>query len=179
MSENNLTKLPTKKRSHGIGDHPLYPTWKNMRYRCNRREHKHFHQYGGRGIRVCERWNNSFRDWLADMGERPEGRYSIDRINNERHYSCGKCQECLHNGWDANCKWSTQLEQTNNTKRNVLLTLNGKTQSLSQWAVELGIRRSTLQGRMVDGWSDRDVLTIPVEQNRGRFRLGHKYWQHQ
>ncbi len=174
----DIHSTPKKKRSHGIGDHPLYCTWKNMRYRCNRREHKYFYQYGARGVRVCQRWDVSFRDWLADMGERPEGRYSIERIDNLGHYSCGKCEECAQNNWTANCKWATQREQCNNIRRNVLLTLNGKTQSLSQWAVELDIRRSTLQGRMLTGWSDVDVLTTPVEQNRGHFRLGHKHWQH-
>lgn len=77
-------------------------SWKAMKQRCNNHNSGEYHRYGGRGIRVCRRWER-FENFLADMGERPEG-LSIDRINNDRGYC------------PSNCKWSTPKEQTNNRR---------------------------------------------------------------
>ena len=148
------TPLPPRpKRTVPVmSEHPLYDTWKQMRHRCNRPSHKMYPHYGGRGIKVCDRWNVSFRNFLADMGDKPSPAHSLDRINNDGDY----CPE--------NCRWATQTEQTNNTRRSHLLTLNGKTQTVSQWARELGVHRGLFFGRLKDGWSDYDTLTIPVEK---------------
>ena len=104
-----------------------------------------YKHYGGRGIGVCERWFN-FENFYADMGTRPQG-LSLDRMNNNDGYK------------PSNCRWATLIEQYNNTSRNVKITYNGLTLSISQWAERMGIKYRTLQGRINRGWSIEKSLT--------------------
>ena len=83
--------------------HPLYSTWSNMKGRCYNPNRPVYKYYGGRGIKVCDRWKNSFKLFLKDMGERPEG-CTLDRINNDGNYE------------PTNCKWSTTVEQNKNRR---------------------------------------------------------------
>lgn len=102
-----VADLPNRKEQDGRMNHPLYRTWKGMRARCNNPNFKQFADYGGRGIEVCERWNNvndGFWNFVEDMGERPDG-YTLDRIDPDGDY----CPE--------NCVWSDRLTQNNNTRR--------------------------------------------------------------
>ena len=87
-----------------------------MKQRCYNPNVEHYDRYGGRGITVCVGWRNSFEAFYTDMGPRPEPKssYSIDRIDNSGHYSCGHCTECTANGRPANGKWSTKSEQAQN-----------------------------------------------------------------
>ena len=137
------------RRKHGATGTPTYEAWKSMKKRCSNQENSDFPSYGGRGIQVCERWINSFPNFLEDMGERPENKSSIDRINNNGNYE------------PENCRWSTQKEQCNNKRNNVLLTHNGKTQSLTLWAEELGCTKSVLRARKSRTWSDEKTLSTP------------------
>lgn len=91
------------------GIKPTYWSWSAMMGRCYRKTNSKYKNYGARGIRVCERWKR-LENLIADIGERPPGR-TLGRLNNDGHYSCGKCPECVDNGWPANCKWSTAQEQ--------------------------------------------------------------------
>ena len=93
------------KTIHGLWKHPLYKTWADMKTRCYNTKDKYYKDYGGRGIKVCDRWIKSFPNFLQDMGERPTG-YSIDRINNDGNYE------------PSNCRWATNKEQQNNQRRN-------------------------------------------------------------
>lgn len=84
-------------------DNPEYNSWAGMRQRCNNPSNKDYGRYGGRGITVCERWND-FVLFLKDMGERPTTKHTIDRVDNDKGYS------------PKNCRWSTKKEQTHNSR---------------------------------------------------------------
>ena len=95
--KNRMTK-------HGLQGSTEYWSWQHMKQRCLNPKNKRFKDYGGRGIKVCSRWLNSFENFLEDMGPKPGPKYSIDRIENDGNYS------------PSNCKWSTVLEQNNNKR---------------------------------------------------------------
>jgi len=127
----------------------VYKAWHGMKQRCYNANHPNYHCYGGRGIIVCERWLESFEFFLEDMGNAPSGT-SIDRIDNSGNYEPG------------NCRWATRKEQAENTRRNVLMAYLGRTQLLSQWAHELGIKQNTIVYRLRRGWSHEKALSEPV-----------------
>jgi len=112
-----MTALVSKreKTRFGLSTGREYKSWRAMLYRCTREKDVRYHRYGGRGIKVCQGWND-FGNFLNDMGPRPEGR-TLDRIDNDGNYSCGHCEECLRQGWAANCRWATAKEQNNNQLR--------------------------------------------------------------
>lgn len=122
---------------HGKSKTSTHQIWKDIRRRCtnpNREDYKH---YGGRGISICKRWND-FNNFLADMGERPEG-LTLERIDNNGNYEPG------------NCKWATRKEQANNRRwdeRNVWIEYQGRKMILAHWSRELGIDRTTLTYRL-------------------------------
>lgn len=100
--------------THGRSKTAEHRSWVGMIGRCYDPNHKKHHRYGARGIVVCMRWRVSFTEFLADMGSRPGPNYSVDRRDNDGNYSCGKCEECVANGWPANCRWATREEQARN-----------------------------------------------------------------
>jgi hypothetical protein len=100
---------------HGMAKKREYFSWQDMKSRCYNPNTKYYEYYGGRGIKVCERWRNNFVEFYEDLGDRPEG-MSLDRKDSNGNYSCGKCPECLTNGWVANCQWATRKHQSVNTR---------------------------------------------------------------
>jgi len=104
-------------RTHGKCYTSIYNIWSGMKARCLNPQSVAYVHYGNRGITVCRRWVDSFENFYADMGERPSKAHSIDRIDNDKNYSCGHCADCKANGWTANCRWATATEQMNNTRR--------------------------------------------------------------
>jgi len=142
---------------HGMSGSPAYNSWAGIMRRCV--WEPEFDGYGGRGIRVCARWQ-AFEHFYADLGERPPNK-SIDRIDNDGHYSCGKCDECRTNGWTFNARWATPTEQMNNTRANKKFTHGGKTLSIAQWEQELGITTRALTGRLLRGWTFERAITTP------------------
>lgn len=136
--------------SHGMNGTPTYRSWQAMLTRCTNSNRAQFKDYGGRGIKVCERWLK-FENFLADMGERPDGT-TLDRFpNKDGDYEPG------------NCRWASRVEQNRNTRSNLQLTFCGKTQLAAQWADELGIKRYTLYARLNHyGWTVERALTTPV-----------------
>lgn len=134
---------------HGLYKHPLYNTWLNMVQRCTDPTRQNYPRYGGRGVTVCERWMD-VANFIADMGERPAG-FTLERIDNAKGYS------------PENCKWASTKEQALNKRQAHHLTLNGRTQTIREWADELHIKYSTLACRVdLYGWSDEKALTTPV-----------------
>lgn len=121
-----LSIASSTKHSHGHRNNRTYKTWVEMKMRCLNPTNHAYKDYGARGITVCDRWNNSFEEFLSDMGERPHGK-SLDRIDNNKGY----CPE--------NCRWATPKEQCNNRRSNFLMTLNGETKSLTEWGRYLDI----------------------------------------
>lgn len=123
-----------------------YTTWRAMITRCTNPKIKCWKHYGGRGITVCDRWLNSFDNFLDDMGEKPPG-MTIDRIDSDKGY----CKD--------NCRWATQAEQTRNRRSVLKITWNGKTQIAAEWADELGIPRDALYYRLRSGWTVERALS--------------------
>lgn len=95
---------------------PEYRAWAHARGRCHNATDKQHADYGGRGIAMCSRWSGSFLAFISDMGGKPTGHHSLDRTNNEGHYSCGRCSECDLMGWKQNCRWATPVEQARNRR---------------------------------------------------------------
>ncbi len=136
---------------HGKTGTREYRCWKIMKTRClNKNFHKH-PSYGGRGIGVCDRWIDSFENFLEDMGLCPESRTSIERINNNEGY------------FSDNCKWATNKEQANNTRTNLMITFRNKTQTLTQWCEELKRNYDTMRSRIFrKGWSVERAFIEPI-----------------
>lgn len=128
---------------------PLYPVWKSMVSRCTNPKNKSYKDYGAKGIRVCQRWMDSFHDFKSDMGPRPNG-YTIERRDSTKDYG------------PENCRWATWKEQQRNRTNNRMLTLNGESKSIAEWEELTGIHAGTIRSRLKYGWSDERALTTPA-----------------
>lgn len=135
----------------GRQKHPLYQTWRGMLKRCEKPSATGYQHYGGRGIRVCERWHN-FWKFVEDVGAKPGPEHQLDRTNNNGHYEPG------------NVQWSTSREQHKNTRRNTRLTVNGVTKIAADWAAEHGMPRSTFHNRLLRGWTPEQAVRTPIAQ---------------
>lgn len=139
-----------------------FRVWSGMRSRCTNPNTPNFKRYGGRGITVCDRWN-TFVNFLADMGEAPEGK-TLERVDNNAGYS------------KENCKWATPKEQANNRRNNTFLEFNGRRLNIERWAEEIGVPSNTLWMRINHGkWSIEKALTTPLDPYAGRFVTGRNY----
>ncbi len=128
-----------------------YSSWQAMKTRCTNPRSDQYPAYGGRGIRVAPAWLD-FRAFLADMGERPPGT-TIDRWPNvDGDYEPG------------NCRWATMREQENNKRNNVLVTHDGKTRTVAEWARETGIGYQTIRKRLLGGWTPAESLTLAISR---------------
>lgn len=136
-----------KTKRHGGTGTRLYRIWKAMKCRCNNPKIPQAHNYSGRGIKICDEWNDNFvefKKW-ALMNNYNE-HLSIDRIDNNGNYE------------PSNCKWSTRIEQGNNTRNNIYLTYKGEEYTLSEWARRLGINSKTINFRYNRGYSVEQIL---------------------
>src|SRR5262245_45006048 len=141
--------MPAKR--HGLTGTRIYAIWAAMLNRCRNSNVAEYKYYGGRGIKVCERWLN-FDNFLADMGAE-SGRIvgkTIERINNDGDYE------------PRNVRWATYRDQSRNKSNNRLLSFKGQTKILADWAADIGIHPSALIYRLdYKGWSIEKALTTP------------------
>lgn len=121
-----------------------YKSWRYMRDRI-------FNDPDYAGVVICDRWN-AFENFLADMGNKPEGK-TLDRIDNSKGYS------------PDNCRWATPIEQANNKTTNVFVSFSGTTLTIAQWATKLGIPYKTLYSRLyLYKWAIDKALTQPIRK---------------
>lgn len=141
VTTHGLTKKGAKK--------PLeYMTWVGLKNRCFNTKAKVYSDYGGRGITVCERWRESYESFLLDMGKKPVGDFSIDRIDNDKNYSCGQCNQCIKNEWSINCRWATDEQQASNKRNSFIIEYNGIKKTISAWGRELNTSSSVIKNRL-------------------------------
>ena len=160
----NLIKRQTKhSMALSTKRHPLYIVWKGMKARCLNPNEPSYPNYGGRGIAVCDEWLEfePFAKWAFENGY--DKSLEIDRIDNDKGYS------------PDNCRWATRSQNQLNKRNNHLITIKGKTKTLSEWSRESGISIHTICSRIRYGWNDDDLLK-PIGQydvsKRKREKLG-------
>lgn len=147
------------KRKHGrscSGD-ATYAAWCAMRSRCLNDSHESYPNYGGRGISICERWME-FANFLADMGDRPQG-MEIDRINNDGNYEPG------------NCRWATKKQQMQNRRTVINITIDGETLCIAEWARRMGVLHSGIRMRLVRGMNPTEAVMRPFRAHHRKAKV--------
>jgi len=137
-----------------------YAIWANMLYRCRTPTAPNFERYGGRGIRVCVGWL-TYEQFYADMGKRPSREHSLDRNDNDGHYSCGHCEECVEKGFDQNVIWATKEEQANNRSTCVYIEHDGERKTIAEWSRQICVSRNTIARRLKCGLPPQEILAKP------------------
>jgi hypothetical protein len=140
-----MASVTRQRERHGMKHTTEYYIWCHIKERCYSKKSKQYADYGGRGIYMDPQWRRSFLAFYGDMGPRPKG-YTIERKNNDGPYA----------SW--NCVWATRRQQSLNTRRNIRLTKDGRTQTVDEWAIEMGVPRSTLYSRIRRGWGLDRIL---------------------
>lgn len=149
LAKEVASKKQTKHSGFGTR---LYNVWDSMRQRCNNPKNKAYHNYGGRGVKICEEWNDylKFKEWAYangydEMAEK--GVCTLDRINNDGPYS------------PDNCRWCSMKQQSRNKRDTIIIDYQGETHSLKEWAEITGIQYATLWRRYSNGSSPEEILT--------------------
>lgn len=134
---------------HGLSDSKVYHVWHDMIDRCTNKSNEFYNDYGGRGIAICDEWMDLkiFHSWAINKGYKKG--LSLDRINNNEGYN------------PNNCKWSTMKEQGNNRRTNKLITINGITHTVTEWAELSGIRPETIFSRLRAKFKEEYLLLPP------------------
>jgi hypothetical protein len=144
-----MTKPPCRRN-------PGYDPWSAMRARCLNAAHHAYKDYGARGIKVCERWND-FNNFLADMGPRPCSRHTIERIDNNGNYEPG------------NCRWATMKEQNRNRRNTLMVKFRGSQMPLIEACELAGNDYNRVHHRISAGWDVlRAIETPALEQYNTR-----------
>lgn len=148
---------------HGMSAREEYGIWNHMRQRCHNPKNDRYASYGGRGIKVCDRWRESFENFYADMGPRPPGA-QLDRVDNDKGYS------------PENCRWATRKEQQNNTRANRIVEFNGERRTIAEWASLRGLPYARVQTRLHRGWTPERALGLQVGRERSEYcKRGHEF----
>ena len=137
------------KYCHGKSQARVYRIWDQMKSRCSNAKRKDFYRYGGRGIKVCERWSK-FENFYDDMGEPPTSEHTLDRINNENGYEPG------------NCRWATRSEQGRNKSNNVIVVVRGEKMTLIEAVQRFSsLSYGTISRRIYYGWDVEKAIFSP------------------
>lgn len=147
---------PPRMVTHGRSKTRQYGQWEGIVGRCENPKSRAYKDYGGRGIKMCDRWRrgdgarSGFECFIEDMGERPSPNHSIERIDNDGNYE------------PSNCRWATRVEQQNNMRNTIFIEIDGRTQSMCQWAREMGLKPSTVSSRIGKGWDPATAVMTPL-----------------
>lgn len=147
---------PRYKHGEAASRTPEYRSWRSMRTRCENPNHRAFHNYGGRGIKVCERWRE-YENFLADMGRRPSLDFTLDRIDPDGDYEPG------------NCRWADRKDQQSNRRAQFqrFVEWQGRKLTVAQAARLAGINRALMRWRLDNGWSiQRAMKTPPTSKSK-------------
>lgn len=157
IQKEHAAKTSHKNKTHGHSVNKktssIYNIWTNMKSRCTNQNNPSYHNYGGRGIKICNEWLK-FENFFKDMGEPPTNKHQIDRINNDDNY------------YPENCQWTTSKCQNRNKRNNNLITFKGITQCITDWSKTIGINTSTIASRINRGWSVDKTMTTPTDTNK-------------
>lgn len=133
---------------------PVYSLWLGIRQRCFNKDHEAYHRYGGRGITMCEEWAD-YSAFRASIGNPPAPGMTLERIDNDKGYE------------PNNVRWATRKEQANNRSTNVVLTWEGKTMTLKQWAEHLGWKYGLIASRWKRGLRGEELFAPRKTKERG------------
>lgn len=139
-------RLGDMTREHGDSGSTEFKRWLSLIGRCNNPSDKAFGDYGGRGIKVCERWME-YENFLSDMGRCPSKEHTIDRVDNDGGYN------------KANCRWATKTEQNNNRRSNVVIEHDGRKMTATQWSKEIGVKYTTILYRLNAGYDLKNIFS--------------------
>lgn len=159
MSDRELLEMAAKAAGierHGMNKSPEHRAWVHMKQRCTNPNKREFKHYGGRGISVCDEWMRSFSAFYAYVGPKPSAAHSLDRIDVDRGYEPG------------NVRWATKQTQVENTRVARLVTLNGKTQTISAWEREMGLSKGQVRSRESSGWNLEEAILTPSRPGQKR-----------
>lgn len=136
---------------------PEYHAWKNAVHRCHNSKNKSYPDYGGRGIQVCDQWRNDYQQFYKDVGPKPSPELTLDRIDNNKGYEPG------------NVEWRSRKVQQNNRRphtnmgqRGLVVTINGRSQTIRRWSQETGVNMATIRSRYYAGKTDLALIAPPL-----------------
>ena len=158
----NREQSSKKHKTHGLSLTPIYTVWKNMRARCERPYSVDYYLYGGRGIKVCERWH-TFQNFFDDMGDIPFPLAQIDRIDCDGNYEL------------SNCRWTTATENMRNRRINNYITFEGETHCITEWEEMKGLSRDRIATRLKAGWDLDKAMNTPIKKTGIAAREGFRY----
>ncbi len=144
--------------THGRSKTPEWFAWVGMMHRCRNPNNGSYGNYGGRGIKVCERWlgEQGFGNFFADLGTKPSAEHTLERIDNNGGYE------------PANCRWATRDEQSRNKRNTRLLTHDGETLCIGEWCRRLGLFRVTLTQLVDRGWTLKEIIAHDKKASKRR-----------
>lgn len=145
----------SKVYKHGLTGTDEHNIYMGMRQRCGTPSHRLYPHYGALGVKICDRWMESFENFLEDMGPRPSKKHSIDRF-----------PDPAGNYEPSNCRWATSSQQNSNKRTFQMITISGITKNIRDWSTHTGIKMQTIHARIRNGWTPQDAVTLPLTNGR-------------